>query len=243
VTSDWDKKMPTIERVFRAPYSVPNGLQITDDGLWIVDQITDRVALVAPDTPNGYGVTKWLRDFPTESSNTSGLAYGDGSLWLAANGDGSLWRDVRTTDAQEGEILQVDPANGATLNRYPLPGGGGTHGVEFDPYEADTLWLTTLKNQTLTKVRISDWSVQHVLPLPYRRAHGVVRVLDGIWVVFTADRVIVKLDLESGAELDRIEVGSEYAEPHCLSIYPGDDDATRFLYCDASSGWVGKIVL
>ena len=35
-----------IEKLFRAPYGVPNGLQVTDEGLWIADQITDRVALV-----------------------------------------------------------------------------------------------------------------------------------------------------------------------------------------------------
>ena len=32
----------TIEKLFRAPYGVPNGLQVTDEGLWIVDQITDQ---------------------------------------------------------------------------------------------------------------------------------------------------------------------------------------------------------
>ena len=26
-----------IEKAFRSPYSVPNGLQVTDEGLWIVD--------------------------------------------------------------------------------------------------------------------------------------------------------------------------------------------------------------
>lgn len=234
--------MAKIERKFRAPYSVPNGLQVTNHGLWVVDQITDRVSLVEVGEPNEYGVTKWVRDFPTESSNTSGLTFGDGSLWLAANGDGSLWRDVRPTDAKEGEILQVNLEDGQTINRWPLPGGGGTHGIEFDRYEDDTIWLTTLKNQTLSKVRISDWSVQHVIDLPYKRAHGVVRVPDGIWVVFTADRVIVKLDLSTGAELDRIEVSGDFPEPHGLSIYPGADE-TRFLYCDATSGWVTQITL
>ena len=40
-----------IEKLFRSPYSVPNCLQSTEEGLWIVDQITDRVALVDPVTP------------------------------------------------------------------------------------------------------------------------------------------------------------------------------------------------
>ncbi|MEZ4867635.1 MAG: hypothetical protein R3C14_40290 [Caldilineaceae bacterium] len=231
----------TIENLFRAPYSVPNGLQITDDGLWIVDQITDRVALVKVDEPiDYYGVPKFIRDIPSECSNTSGLSWDGGALWMAANGDASLWRPARPHDAgaHTGEILQVDAATGATLNRYPLPGGGGTHGLEIDRYEPGMIWVTTLKDQTLTKMRISDWSIQHVIPLPYKRAHGVVRVADGVWIVHTADRLIVKLDVNDGHELDRIDVPEPHPEPHGLSIFGQD-----LIYCDASSGWVAKIIL
>ena len=230
-----------IENLFRAPYSVPNGLQITDGGLWIVDQMTDRVALVDHNAPlNYYGVPKLIYDIPSDSSNTSGLAYGGGALWLAANGSADLWRPARANDAKKGmgEILKVNPKTGQTLQRYPIPGGGGTHGVEYDPIEEGMMWLTTLKDQTLTKVRIEDWSIQKVIPLPYTRAHGVVRVEDGIWVVHTADRVIVKLDVNAGDELDRIDVPEPHPEPHCLSSFGAD-----LIYCDASSGWVSKITL
>ena len=197
----------TIENLFRAPYGVPNALQVVEEGLWITDQITDRVALIEIAEPSEYGVTRLIRDIPSESSNTSGMAWGGGSLWLAANGAGTLWRPARPTDAEQGagEIFEVDPATGATRNRYPVPGGGGVHGMEYDPFEEGYVWITTLKSQTLSKVKIAGWSVEHVLDLPYGRAHGVVRVADGIWVVHTSDRVIVKLDVESGAELDRVD--------------------------------------
>jgi sugar lactone lactonase YvrE len=160
-----------IKRVFRAPYSVPNGIHATADGLWVVDQITDRVASIAWGEPNEYGVTQFLRDISTESSNTSGLTYGDGSLWLAANGPGTLWRPARPTDAEKGkgEILRVDPVTGVTQGRWPVPDGGGVHGIEYDPYEPGRLWITTLHSQTLSKVRIADWEVELVLPLPYPR--------------------------------------------------------------------------
>lgn len=229
-----------IRKLFRAPYSVPNGLQKTEDGLWIVDQITDRLALIEIADPSEYGVTKMIRDVASESSNTSGLAYGDGALWLAANGPGTLWRPLRSTDAKQGqgEIFKVDPETGETLQRYPVPGGGGVHGIEYDSHEEGFLWVTTLKEQTLSKVSIQDWQVQHVIPLPYGRAHGVVRVADGVWVVHTSERVIVKLDVANGAELDRVVVPPSEPEPHGLSIY-GDD----LLYCDATSGWVVQITL
>lgn len=231
----------TIEKLFRAPYSVPNGLQVTAEGLWVVDQITDRVALVSMDDHvEPYGVTKFYRDIPSESSNTSGLSWDGNALWLAANGGAQLWRPARPHDAaaHSGEILKVDPQSGATLARYPLPGGGGTHGLEIDCLEEGMIWVTTLKDQTLTKMRIADWSIQHVIPLPYTRAHGVVRVADGVWVVHTAHRVIVKLDVNDGKELDRIEIPAPNPEPHCLSDYGND-----LVYCDATSGWVVKVTV
>jgi sugar lactone lactonase YvrE len=227
-----------IKRVFRAPYSVPNGLHATADGLWVVDQITDRVASIGWGEPNDYGVTTFLRDIPTESSNTSGLTYGDGSLWLAANGAATIWRPPRPTDADKGkgEILRVDPVTGATVERWPVPDGGGVHGIEYDPFEPGRIWVTTLHSQTLSKVRIADWEVELVLPLPYPRAHGVIRVEDGIWVVFTSHRVIVKLDLEEGNELARINVPGDQPEPHCLTRWQ-----ESFYYCDATTGWIASI--
>jgi len=183
-------------------------------------------------------VPKLISEITSESSNTSGMAYGRGALWLTANGDGSRWRPRRSTDTKPGrsDIVKVNPKTGETLERYPLPGGGGTHGVEYDHYEEGYLWIETLKHQVLHKVQISDWSVQHTIPLPYSRGHGLVRVQDGIWVVHTSDRVIVKLHLEDGRELDRIEVPQPHPEPHGLSLFN-----ENLLYCDATSGWIAMI--
>ena len=238
-----------IERFFRSPYAAPNGLQATDDGLWIVDQFTDRVALVEIGEPHEYGATKILNDIPSESSNTSGLTFDGEALWLAANGPGGGWRTPRPYDAPSGDILRVDPETGETLDRYPMPGGGATHGIDYDRFEEGMIWVTTLRLQTLSLVRIEDWSVQRSIPVARDGAHGIARVEDGIWVVDRPDRVIVKLDVEDGRELDLIDIpgppgptevdyGISAPEPHGLTVHGKD-----LLYCDARSGWVVRVNL
>ncbi|HCL27281.1 MAG TPA: hypothetical protein DIC52_02460 [Candidatus Latescibacteria bacterium] len=238
--------MPGFEKLFRAPYGVPNALERVDDGLWIADQISDRLALVDITKPGGdnpghasYGVTFRRKEIPSDGSNISGLAYGQETFWVASNGPGTLWRPSRPTDAGAGAgvILQVHADSGQTLMRRPVPGGGGVHGIEYDRIDPGHLWITTLSQKTLTKVRISDWQVLHAIALPYVRAHGVVRTAAGVWVVHTADRVIVHLDVEDGHELDRIEVPTSEPEPHGLCDWGGGELA----YCDATSGWVVRI--
>lgn len=239
--------MAAFEKLFRAPYSVPNALERVDDTLWIADQISDRLALVDVAEPgfnapghSAYGVSWRRREIPTDGSNISGMAKGEQSLWVASNGDGKLWRPLKPTDAggpAGGAILQVNPDSGQTLRRRPVPGGGGVHGIEYDHQEPGHLWITTLKDKTLTKVRTADWEVLHVIPLPLVRAHGVVRTQEGVWVVHTADRVIVHLDVADGREMARITVPDSEPEPHGLC----DWGHGELAYCDATSGWVVRI--
>ncbi|MEC9377991.1 MAG: hypothetical protein VX528_03420, partial [Candidatus Latescibacterota bacterium] len=119
----------------------------------------------------------------------------------------------------------------------PVPGGGGVHGVEYDHLDPGHLWITTLKQQTLSKVRIEDWSVQHEIPLPYVRAHGVVRTEQGVWVVHTAVRHVVHLNVDDGSEIERFTVPGDEPQPHGLSRFQDGS----LIYCDATSGWVVEV--
>lgn len=227
-----------VEKLFRSPYAVPNGIALTPEGLWVADQISDRLALVAMDGPNDYGVTHLLRELPSESSNTSGICYANGSLWMAANGAASLWRPARTTDAakHQGEVLEVDATSGETLSRHPIPGGGGTHGIEVDAVEEGHIWLSTLKYQTLSKVRMADWSVMTTLPLIHDRSHGLVRTNESLWLVYTNQRQIVEMNVETGQVKKTVQLPSDMPEPHGLTR-----EGPHFLYCDATSGWIARV--
>src|SRR6266516_894989 len=89
-------KVPTrpakVERLFKAPDIHPNALEATPEGLWIGDQVSERVFRV--DWQTG----KVLHEVQTESHNTSGIAVGAGYLWLGANGGVSGRRPPRAAD-------------------------------------------------------------------------------------------------------------------------------------------------
>ena len=228
-----------ISHYMRSPYGAPNGLQVTDEGRWVVDQLTDRIALLALESPHEYGVSRILRELPTESSNTSGVSFGEGGLWLAANGPANRWRFPKKSDAppDRGEILKVDILTGQTLLRQPLPAHGGTHGLEYDFVETGTIWLSTLQDKTLTQVQIKDWSVKRVIPLPYEGGHGVVRNEDdSLWMVFKTERTIAKMSIDNGKVLDKILIEPGQPEPHGLARCGKD-----LLYCDATTGVLARI--
>src|SRR5262249_51931054 len=98
-----------IERLFKAPDLHPNALEAAPHGLWIGDEVSERVFKV--DWQTG----KVLHEVQTESHNTSGLAIGGGYMWLGANGGVSGRRPPRPTDKPYGEVVQADLKTGKTV--------------------------------------------------------------------------------------------------------------------------------
>jgi sugar lactone lactonase YvrE len=208
-----------IELLWKTPEGHPNAMESTPEGLWIVEQQSDNAYLL--DWKTG----KPLHKIATESHNTSGVAYGGGALWLGANGK-SLFRERRPTDRDGGEIVKADPKTGKTLERYPIPDGGGVHGVVWDN---GTLWMTCFKWKALAQVRVKDWKVSHQIPVEYGRAHGLALDGDGIWCVFSNDYLIQKLSRKDGKVLDQIQLArGKDPDPHGADIHEG-----LLHYCDA----------
>ncbi len=196
----------------------PNGLQWTDDGLWIVDQLLDDAYLV-DDTG------EVIRKIGTPTENSSGVTFGGGYLWTASNGKTDA-RPFRSTDTHEGCVLKLDPSTGALVERFPTPDGGGLHGIEWDD---GLLWVTAFNPKALILVDPADFTVLRTLPVELERLHGLIREGDGIWCAHTSDKVIVKYHVESGEILDRIDLPADGAAPHGLSMRNGE-----MWYCDAN---------
>src|SRR5437870_2149619 len=164
-----------VERLFKAPDVHPNALEAAPDGLWIGDQVSERVFKVDWQTGNV------LRELQTESHNTSGLAVGGGYLWLNANGGVSGRRPPRPQDKPFGEIVQADLTTGKTIKVYRPPWLTGVHGITWVE-ERQTLWSTALSINALAELDPKDnLRILRLIPVKGDRPHGLDWDNSKIW--------------------------------------------------------------
>ena len=213
-------KPKEVEPLWKSPDGHANALEATDEGLWVGEQVSDSAYLLDWETG------KVLRKVPTESSNTSGMAYGGGFLWMAANGPASR-RKARPSDAKTGAVVKIDAKTGKTAQRYPIPGGGGVHGLTW---AENSLWVTTLRRRSLTRVD-GNFKILQSIPVTLGRAHGLAWDKDSIWCVFSNDMVIQRLDAKDGQIREAIQLGHSDPELHGMTRYK-----EAFYYCNAGIG-------
>ncbi len=208
------KLVPT----YPVPDRMPNGLQWTDKGLFVMDQYSDNVYVLG----DGGRV---VRTITTPTENGSGITVGGGYLWTASTGT-TKTRGYRPTDTHVPWVYKLDLETGAVVDRYATPDGGGIHGIEWDD---GLLWLTAFKPRALVLVDLTDFTVVKKLPSDLEVPHGLARDGNGIWCADRKAKIIVKYDVETGAELDRITFPADAPDPHALSIKDGE-----LWYCDAA---------
>ena len=203
--------MKTVKQI-ETPCEMPNGLQWTDEGLFVMDQKTDNVYVV--DEKGNL-----LRTISTPTANGSGITVGGGYLWTASNGN-SVSRPARSTDTGLGYIYKLDLQTGEPVDRFRTPVGGGIHGIEWDDGK---IWVTAFQPTAIYLMDPSDdYKIVHSFEVPTPRLHGLARVDDGLWCAHTTDNVVIKYDVDSGAELDRITMDEGDAYIHGLSIKDGE---------------------
>jgi hypothetical protein len=203
--------MKTIKQI-ETPCDMPNGLQWTDEGLFVMDQLTDNVYVV-----DEQGTL--IRTISTPTANGSGITVGGGFLWTASNGN-SASRPARSTDTGLGYIYKLDLQTGEPIDRFRTPDGGGIHGIEYDDGK---IWVTAFQPLAIYLMETTGrYDIVHSFEVDTTRLHGLARVDDGLWCAHTTDNVIIKYDVDSGSELDRITLDEGDAFVHGLSIKDGD---------------------
>jgi streptogramin lyase len=206
-----------VEKLYKSPDIHPNALEAAEDGLWVGDQISERVAKLDWETG------KVLANFISEAHNTSGLAVGGGYLWLHCNGAGSAasMREKRPTDKPYGEIIKADMQNGKIVHSYRTRWGGGVHGGTY-VHETDTLWGVALSISALAEMDAKDdLKILRIIPVKANVPHGIAWHDGAIWCMFAADRLAQKLDPDSGQVLDVVALGPDDPDPHGMCIHNG----------------------
>jgi len=214
-------KNAKVTKLYRSPDLHPNGLEATSDGLWISDQVSESVNKV--DWKTG----KVLRSFATEAHNSSGIAVGAGSLWIACNGGVSNRRPARPNDRPLAEVLQADPENGKTIHFHQLPWVSGIHGITYVE-QTRSLWAAAPSLSLIVEMDPKDFRIVHMVPVKGDRLHGLDWQDGAIWVVIAGERKLQKIDAKTGKLLEILNVGAQEPDPHGLALHDG-----ALYYCDA----------
>jgi len=235
-------------RLFKSPGNYPNALAVMTDGaggLWIGQQ-----KITSPNSPYGLPAdpdpdeAAWLVDWNgkllktvnTHSRNTSGMAYGNGCVWMGAN------------SAPFG-IFQVD-MNSKEITHRQIPlsidgNGGGCHGVKWHDGK---LWIAALRLGGILRVDPTTWVPEVLIRVSSDekpRLHDVAFDNDGnIWVVtgnnsgsYAEGKAgLNKYDGKTGQLLMTVDFAPGSCDPHGLAWHDG-----RLISCDAGihPGWKG----
>jgi hypothetical protein len=252
--------MVKTSKMFKAPPGFVNALAVAPEGLWLGQQKLSGKAAQSyhlPD-PKDLREAAWLVDWNgkllktvlTNSRNTSGMAYGNGCVWMMAN--------------QEPQgCFQVDMNSKQISHRQiplGLPGqdGGGSHGAQWHDGK---LWIVANRPRLMLRVDPKTWAPEVAIPIYVTqdkpRWHDMTFDGEGnIWMVTGNDSKsykegrpgLVKYDGRTGAVMATYDFAAGSADPHGLEFHNG-----ALISCDAgihpgwpnydspSNGWIFKI--
>lgn len=212
------RRRKKVEVLYQSPDGNPNGLEATQEGLWVGEQITDRAYLL--DWETGRPLAK----YETQSSNTSGIAAGGGFVFMGANGPAFL-RPPRPHDVlKNGRIVKLNAKTGEHIMNYQTPDGGGLHGMLW---AKDSLWITQFRPLKVVQAD-ADLNTFHDFDLPLNRPHGLGWDDGKIWCMFSNDYRILKFDIRTGDVLEAVQLDRSDPDPHGMTFWNG-----ALYYCDA----------
>jgi hypothetical protein len=226
--------------LFKAPPGYPNAVAIAPEGLWVAEQKAQNYGPGIKTSPEACWLLDWhgklLKTVLTESCNTSGMAYGDGFIWMGANGgpEGIYQTDMNSKTVSHRQIPLGPPAN-----------GGGCHGLMWHDGK---LWIVANRLRAILRVAPNTWEPEFAIPITTARWHGVAWDDGAVWMVTGSSDVdrfveqdgklvhtttpgLIKYDAATGRPLETAEFIEGSADPHGLAMYDG-----KLISCDAGIG-------
>ncbi len=239
------RKVGKVEIVYKSPGPKPNGLQATQEGLWVMDQGDNKAYLV------NYQDGKILRALDTEADRASGITFDGEAIWIAST--------------YSREILRADARTGKTIRKYFTPGAGviyrmlgdppgrssplaapaavqkvggfqqgrvlgaiapgtGAHGLEW---KDGNLWVATPPSRTIYRLDPTEWIVERQFPSAGNRPHGIGWEDKWLWSTDSNLNAFFKHDPATGEIAERIQLSDKDPLPHGMTIWQG-----WMWYCD-----------
>lgn len=213
-------KIATPIQIMLSPGPKPNGLQASEEGLWVIDQETSKVSLL------NWGDGKVIKEFFTETDRSSGITIDDnGDIWIAST--------------YNCKIYKVSSLNGETIGIYDSPGLGinatrehlkssestGDHGLEW---KNGILYVASPPSQYIHHIKASNWEEVGRTKTPGFRPHGIAwaKEPETIWAADTAMGIVSRIRLSDGRVYDVFRV-PETVEVHGMTIWNN-----KLWYCD-----------
>jgi streptogramin lyase len=241
------RKTGSVETVFKSPGPKPNGLQATQEGLWIIDQGDNKAYLVS------YTNGKVLREFATDADRASGITFDGEALWIGSTYN----REIVRCDAKTGKTLAryftpgagviyktpwdppgrsspllknssapSEPARPAQLSKPTAPNtlGTGAHGQEW---KDGKLWMAVPPSRMIYRIDPKTWVVEQQFPTAGNRPHGIGWEGRYLWCTDSNLNAFFKHDPVTGDIVEKIQLADSDPLPHGMSIWNG-----MLWYCD-----------
>jgi len=232
------------KNLFKVPDGYPNGVAVVPEGVWVAEQKAAGYGQSGKHEKEAAWLFDWngkkLKTVMTDSYNTSGLAFGNGHVWMGANG------------GPEG-VYEVD-MNGRTVSHRQIPlgpadNGGGCHGLMFHDGK---LWIVANRIKGILRVDPKTFAPEFMIPITTARWHGIAwddGVPGGaIWMVTGSSDInryvmqngklhhtttcgLMKYSATTGQLLETAEFEDGTADAHGLAMHNG-----KLISCDAGVG-------
>jgi sugar lactone lactonase YvrE len=248
------RKTGKVEIVFDSPVPAPNGMQATQDGLWLIDQGAGSRACLA-----SYETGKALRSFETETDRSSGITFDGEALWIGSTysreivrcraadgktlerhftpGAGVIYKMAGDPPARSSPLAKSRPRPPAPATPTPTVGGyragdvlgskapgTGAHGQEW---RDGRLWFAVPPSREIYRVDPKTWTVERKFPTVGNRPHGIGWEGRYLWVTDSNLNAFFKHDPETGEVREKIQLGDNDPLPHGMTIRQG-----WLWYCD-----------
>jgi hypothetical protein len=217
------------EIAFKSPGPHPNGLQATDEGLWIIDQSDGSKAYLVDYDKGGV-----IRSFETETDKSSGITFDGRSLWI-----GSTYSR---------EIVRVDAHTGRTMERHFTPGAGVIYKMAGDPAarssplaKAAAVQAKPATPAKSASTTVGGFQAGEVLgsKAPGTGAHGQEWRDGHLWMAVPPSREVYEVDPSTWIVLRKFSTAAN--RPHGIGwegkfLWVTDSNLNAFFRHDAITG-------